>query len=316
MTKIICGVDVSSEYLDARVGRDGACARFANSPADIAEFARFCRTHGVELVAMEATGGYEKLAFGLLWAEAIPCAIVNPRAVRRFAEGMGLLEKTDRIDAGVIAWHAEVKRICAQQPETASQQKLAALVTRLRQITDNMVLQSNQRRLIDDPDVLASIDDLLALLRRQAKAFEAKIAALIAHDPLWKQLDRAFRSIKGVADRTVARIIADLSEIGTLSNKAAAKLVGLAPIAKDSGKIKGRRSIRGGRSSVRSILFVVAEVVRRYDPDFAAFHKRLTDAGKPKKVIRIALAHKLLVRLNAKAREVRKQFALASVEAN
>jgi transposase len=305
-------VDVSSEYLDARIGRDGAFARFANKAAGIPEFADFCRAHGVGLVVMEATGGYEQLAFGLLWAEGIPCAIVNPRAVRRFAEAMGLLEKTDRIDAGVIAWHAEAKRICAQPLQSATQRQLAALVTRLRQIGQNITVQTNQRRLIDNPCVLTSIDEILALLRRQIKTFEAEIAALLAEDPLWKALDKSFRSIKGVADRTVARLLADLSEIGTLSNKAVAKLVGLAPIAKDTGKIKGKRSIRGGRSTVRSILFVVAEVVRRYEPDFAAFHKRLKDAGKPKKVIRVALAHKLLVRLNAKARDVRKQIALTA----
>ena len=126
------------------------------------------------------------------------------------------------------------------------------------------------------------------------------------------KLDPAFRSIKGVADRTVARLMAEMPEIGTLSNKAISKLAGLAPFARDSGTFKGKRAVRGGRTHVRSILFVVAELVRRYNPDFAAFHKRLKDAGKPLKVIRIALAHKLLVRLNAKAREVREQIACAT----
>jgi transposase len=132
-----------------------------------------------------------------------------------------------------------------------------------------------------------------------------EIAQLIAIDPVWLQLDQAFRSIKGVADRTVARLLAELPEIGTLSNKAISKLAGLAPLARDSGKTQGKRPVRGGRSGVRAILFVVASVVRRYDADFAAFDQRLQAAGKPKKVIRIALAHKLLVRLNAKARQVR-----------
>jgi transposase len=303
-------VDVSSEYLDARVGRDGAFTRAENNPAGITELADFCRTHGVDLVVMEATGGYEQLPFALLWGEGIGCAIVNPRAVRRFAEAMGFLEKTDRIDAGIIAWYADVKRICPQQPASATQQHLRALVTRLRQITEAIVVQKNQRRLVDDAGVRASIDEIVAVLLRQAKAFETKIAELIQADPLWKAFDEAFRSIKGVADRTVARIMAELPEIGTLSNKAVTKLVGLAPIAKDSGKIKGKRSIRGGRSTVRSILFVVAEIVRRFDEDFAAFHKRLLEAGKPKKLIRVALAHKLLVRLNAKAREIRKNHPL------
>jgi transposase len=305
-------VDVSSATLDARIGRDGPAGRFANDPDGIAALAGFCRTHGTGLVAMEATGGYEKRPFALLWARGIPAAIVNPRAVRRFAEGMGWLEKTDRIDAGVIAWYAEVKRIKPCEPASEAQDHLTALVTRLRQLTDVRTAQLNQRRLVTDPTVLRGVEEMLALITRQSRSLEAEIAGLIEGDPLWRKLDQTCRSIKGVADRTVARLMADLPELGTLSNKAVAKLAGLAPIAHDSGKHTGKRSIRGGRRSIRSILFVVAEIARRYEPDFAAFHKRLTEAGKPKKVIRIALAHKLLVRLNAKARDVRKNFSYAT----
>ena len=249
---------------------------------------------------MEATGGYERLPFGLLWAAGVPAAILNPRAVRRFAEAMGILEKTDRIDTGVIAWFAEVKRIVPQPPAAPAQQQLAAFVTRLRQLTQLRTAQANQRRLVTDPAVCHSFDELLQLLQRQMRRLEADIASLI---------DAAFRTIKGVADRTVARLFAELPEIGTLSNKAAAKLAGLAPIARDSGKLSGKRPVRGGRSGIRSILFVVADVVRRYDRDFADAHRRLTAAGKPRKLVRVALARKLLVRLNAKARDARREFA-------
>ncbi|HEX5321832.1 MAG TPA: IS110 family transposase [Stellaceae bacterium] len=309
MTNLICGVDVSAGTLDARLGRDGVTRRFANEAAGVAELAAFCREHQVGLVAMEATGGYERLLFALLWAEDIPAAILNPRAVRRFAEAMGFLEKTDRIDSGVIAWFAEVKRVAPQPPAGATQQRLAALVTRLRQLTELRVGQHNQHRLVTEPTVLQSCTELLSLIARQIKAISEEVAALIQTDPLWRGLDQAFREIKGVADRTVARLLAELPEIGTLSNKAVGKLAGLAPIARDSGKFSGNRPVRGGRADVRSILFVVAEVVRRHNPDFAAFHRRLTDAGKPKKVVRVALAHKLLVRLNAKARDARRQIA-------
>jgi transposase len=178
VAKIICGVDVSSQVLDARIGADGPIRQFERSAEGIAELAAFCRTHAVELVAMEATGGYERLAFMLLWAAQVPCAIVNPRAVRRFAEGMGLLEKTDRIDAGVIAWYAAVKRIVAQWPPDEAQQRLTALVGRLRQLTELLVMQGNQRRLVSDADVLASIDAVIALLRNQIRQFEDAIAAL------------------------------------------------------------------------------------------------------------------------------------------
>ena len=309
MTQIICGVDVASRSLDARIGAEGPVGQFANTAEGIDALAAFCAAHGVALVAMEATGGYEKLPFALLWARGIPVAIVNPRAVRRFAEGMGFLEKTDRIDAGIIAWFAATRRIVPCAPAGAAQERLRALVTRLRQLTEQRTVQLNQRRLVGEASVLAGFAELLGLIARQMRVLESEIAQLIAGDPLWQKLDETFRTIKGVADRTVARLMAELPEIGTLSNKAVAKLAGLAPLARDSGKTFGRRSVRGGRSGVRSILFVVAELVRRYDADFAAFHKRLSDAGKPKKVIRIALAHKLLVRLNAKARDVRNQIA-------
>jgi transposase len=266
----------------------------------------------VTLVVMEATGGYEKLVHALLWSHGVPAAIVNPRGVRQFAKAMGFLEKTDRIDAGVIAWYAQVKRIVAQEPASAAQERLKALVTRLRQLTELRTMQSNQRRLVGDPDVNGMFSDMMALIARQSRELEAKIAALIGSDPVWQKLDAGFRSIKGVADRTVARIMAEMPEIGTLSNKAVSKLAGLAPLAKDSGKSKGKRVTRGGRANLRNILFVIVENVRRHNPDFAAFHKRLTEAGKAKKVIRVALAHKLLVQLNAKARDARKELALAA----
>jgi transposase len=309
VTKLICGVDVSATTLEARLGRDGPVASFERNAAGIAALAAFCQDHQVAFVAMEATGGYERLPCGLLWAEGVPAAIVNPRAVRRFAEAMGILEKTDRIDTGVIAWFAEVKRIVPQAPASQAQQQLAALVTRLRQLTDLRTAQSNQSRLVTDPTVRRSFDELLQLVRNQLRSLEAEIAKLIDSDPLWQKLDTAFRTVKGVADRTVARLFAELPEIGTLSNKAAAKLAGLAPIARDSGKLAGKRPVRGGRSGIRSILFVVADVVRRYDRDFTDCHRRLTEAGKPKKLIRVALARKLLVRLNAKARDARREFA-------
>jgi transposase len=303
-------VDVASQTLDASIGSDRRLyQRFDNSPAGIAELAAFCAHQRVELVVMEATGGYERLAFALLWAAAMPVAIVNPRQVRRFAEAMGLLEKTDRIDAAVIAWFAAVKHIVAQAPASATQRRLAALVTRLRQLTNLRVAQINQRRLVDDPDVLASFDAIVAAIAGQSRHLEAQIAALIDADPLWRSFDAAFRSFKGVADRTVAHLMAELPEIGTLSGKAVSKLTGLAPIAHDSGKSAGKRPVRGGREGVRSILVTVAELVSRYNPDFAAFRRRLAAAGKPKKAIRVALAHKLLVRLNAKARDVRNELA-------
>ena len=314
MTRIICGVDICSASLQARIGRNGAAGSFANNPEGIAALAAFCRTHQVELVAMEATGGYEQQPFALLSEQGLAVTILNPRAVRRFAEGMGVLEKTDALDAGLIAWFAEVKRSQPQSLSSTSQQQLRALVTRLRQLTQIRTAQRNQLRLVSSPAVLASFTELLALVARQIHELEAAIAELIAQDPLWQHLDQVFRSIKGVADRTVARLMAEMPEIGMLSNKTISKLAGVAPLARDSGKHQGKRAVRGGRASVREILFIVASVVGRHEPDFIAFQQRLSAAGKPRKVIRIALAHKLLIRLNAKAREVRQQFAAPQLE--
>jgi transposase len=147
------------------------------------------------------------------------------------------------------------------------------------------------------------------MLARQIRELEQRIAGLLEKDPLWRQLNASFRTIKGVADRTVARLMAEMPEIGTLSNKTISKLAGVAPLANDSGKHQGKRVVRGGRATVREILFIVASVVGRYEPDFIVFQQRLRAAGKAPKVVRIALAHKLLVRLNAKAREVRQQLA-------
>ena len=168
MANIICGVDVSSETLDGRIGGSGLEVSVRRDPAGIAALGRFCAEHGVELVVMEATGGYEKLPFGLLWAAGVPCAIANARSVRRFAEAMGVLEKTDRIDAGIIADYARAKGLAGQAPESQAQERLRALVTRLRQLTELKVAQSNQRRLVQEPHVQTAFAEMLTLIARQS----------------------------------------------------------------------------------------------------------------------------------------------------
>lgn len=315
MARIICGVDVSSTSLEVRIGAEGVAGRFSNDVEGITALTVFCREWQVELVAMEATGGYEQQAFAQLSEQGLAVAIVNPRAVRQFAQSMGRLEKTDRIDAGMIAWYAEVKKSVPLCLAPKRQQHLHALVTRLRQLTDIRTAQRNQRRLVTDPVVQAGFDQLLKLVAGQMSDLEQSIATLIDQDPLWKELNQSFRTIKGVADRTVCRLMAEMPEMGTLSNKTISKLAGVAPLARDSGKYQGKRHVRGGRASVREILFIVASVVGRHEPDFVTFQQRLKDAGKPPKVVRIALAHKLLIRLNAKAREARTRLQAAPPQA-
>lgn len=312
MTKIICGVDVSKTRLDACALPSGATAAFANDPEGRAELAAFCLAQAVELVAMEATGAFEQDAAAACRDAGVPVAIVNPRHVRRFAEAMGTLEKTDRIDARLIARFCLARGLGPSPQAGPNQLRLKALAARLRQVTDDLVVQKQRRSSARDQETRDSLDEVIALFKRQARRLEGEIASLIDDDPLWSRLDRAFREIKGVAGRTVARLMADMPEIGTWSNKAIAKLAGLAPIADDSGKRQGARHIRGGRTPVRSILFLVADIARRFDPSLADFHRRLSGAGKPKMVVRIALARKLLVRLNAKARDARIELANAA----
>jgi transposase len=311
--KTICGVDVSKAKLDVCIEPGHRFASFDNDTAGIAELAAFCRDNAAELVVMEASGGYERRAFVELWGHGISCALTNPRSVRRYAEAMGILEKTDRIDASVIARFADAKNLASTPLPSQTQQRLKALVARLRQITGDLTVQKQRRAsMFDNAEMQASVDEVIALLKRQSRSLEGEIASMIDDDPLWAKLAETWRGVKGVAGRTVARLHAELPEIGVLSNKAIAKLAGLAPIANDSGKRNGKRSTRGGREGVRTILFLVAATAARYDRNLGEFRDRLIKAGKEKMVIRIALARKLLVILNAKARDARTEHANAT----
>jgi transposase len=311
--KIICGVDVSKASLDACIEPGGVFGQFDNNATGLVELTAFCRQHQADLVVMEATGGYERKAFVSLSDAGVPCAVTNPRSVRLYAEAMGTSERTDRIDARMIARFAQAKNLQQTPLPSDAQRRLKALVARLRQVTDDLVVQKQRRSsLLDNAEMLTSVDEVIVLLKRQTRTLEGEIASMIDDDPLWAHLSKTFREIKGVADRSVAWVMADLPEIGTYSSKAIAKLVGVAPIANDSGKRKGKRPIRGGRSGVRSILFLVAAIAARYDKTLGEFRDRLLAAGKEKMVIRIALARKLLVRLNAKARDARAEYANAT----
>ena len=304
---MICGVDVSKAWLDAWI-EPGGHQRFANDAAGIAQLASWASKHGADMVAMEASGGIEQTAFLALAHAGIACALANPRHVRRYAEAMGKLEKTDRIDAEMIAQFAKARKLPPTPPPSPQQQRLTALFAHLRQVTADLSVQKRRLHTTRDDFALEHRHATIALLTRQAKATAAEIAKLVEKDPLWTALDRALRSVKGVADRTVAVLLAEMPEIGISPNKQITKLAGLAPIANDSGKRSGKRPIRGGRANVRSTLYLVADIARKYDQSLADFRQRLLNQGKPKMVVRIALARKLLVRLNAKARDARQQL--------
>jgi transposase len=311
--QVICGVDISKARLDVFVEREGdVVAAFANDTLGISALADFCTQHGVTLVVMEASGGFERLSYGLLFAAGIACALVHPAHVRHYAKAMGVLEKSDRIDARMIAAFAKARGVVAGEAPQPRQTRLKALVTRLSQLTGDLTVQKQRLSVTEDAVARDSLQRMIAVLNVEARRFEGEVASMIDDDPLWAKLGATFTSIKGVAGRTVARLMADLPEIGLVSNKAIAKLAGLAPIVDESGTRQGNRHISGGRAQVRSILYLVANLARKWDASLADFHRRLSAAGKPKMVIRIALARKLLVRLNAKARDARREFANAT----
>jgi transposase len=309
---MICGVDVSGKVLDAHLLATGEARSFDNNAAGVGELAAWCKASGVALTVMEATGSHSSLAYLLLSEQGVGTAVVNPKSVRRFAEAMGFLEKNDQLDAKVIARFAKAKELAPMPPPSPAQQELTALARRLSQLVADLSVAKQQIASCRHEPSRESLVRQLCFIKGEIKAFEKEIEAMIGGDPVWSKLDRTLRSVKGVAGRTVARILADLPEIGCLSNKAIAKIAGLAPLADDSGKRAGRRRIAGGRAGVRSILYLVADVARRFDATLNDFAQRLQKAGKPKMVIRIALAHKLLVRLNAKVRDARAEIALAA----
>jgi transposase len=312
VNEIVCGVDVAKHELIAALDGGQQLGAFANNAEGIAGLAVALRQAGVGLVVVEATGGHERKAARLLSEAGFGVAVADPRRVRLFAEAIGGREKTDRIDAAMIAAFAKVKGLKPMILPSPDQQRLTRLVRRLGQVTTDLSAHKARLSAADDAEITASLLRIMQALRSEARMLEGEIASLIDDDPLWAALAAEFGSIKGVAGRTIARLMADLPEIGTYSGKAIAKLCGLAPMANDSGQKRGRRTTGGGRADVRSILFLVAKGAARFHNGLSDFHQRLSKAGKPLMVIRIALARKLLVILNAKARDARKWHATAT----
>ena len=311
-----CGVDVSKDWLDV-FGPDGSEIRVPNTAEGIGQIAALCRVGAEVIVVMEASGGVERLAFHSLWEQGIACAVVNPRSVRDFAKAMGHLEKTDRIDARMIAAFAAARKVQPSPLPSRNQQELSELNARQRQVIGDLTVQKQRLHSARCDRARAGLLAVIVLLKTESKALAAAAASLIDADPLWAAplwaaIDAELRSVKGVADRTVATLMAELPELGILTGREIAKLAGLAPLADDSGKRQGRRHIRGGRTAVRNILFLVADIARKYDTSLTNYRDRLLAKGNPQLVVRIALAHKLLTRLNAKARDIRAKHAVAT----
>lgn len=297
MHQLYLGVDVSKDHLDAFHPTDGAF-RIDNSPAGIRALVARARRDGLWVV-FEATGGYDRGLRDALEAAGLPFSRLNPRQARDFARASGLLAKTDRVDARMLAEFG--RRM--QPPRTPAvpeiRKRLQALATRRRQLVEARKEEATRLAQTADPVARADIRAMVAILARHIRDFEARIAALVAADPELAQAARRLQGVPGVGPVIAATLIAELPELGMLCRRRIAALAGLAPVAQDSGKMRGKRSIRGGRATVRSALYIAALHASRHAEVFRAFRARLLAAGKPVKLVLTATAHKLLTILNA-----------------
>jgi len=255
------------------------------------------------LVVVEATGGFEQTLAAALVSEAMPLAVVNPRQIRDFARATGQLAKTDALDAKAIARFAEAIKPEPRPVPDDQARALGELVARRRQIIDMMTAERNRRRQLSSRRLIKSVDRLLAVLQKELAELEADIGESIRGTPAWRERDELLRSVPGIGDVVARTLIADLPELGRLDRKQIAALVGIAPLNRDSGRMRGRRTSWGGRAKVRSVLYMAALVGSRRNPVLKAFYQRLIAFGKPKKLALTAVMRKLLTILNAMVRD-------------
>ncbi len=299
---VYVGIDVAQDKLDlARTDAD-AVQTFANDPAGVAAVVHLLSPVKPAVIVVEATGGLERPLLDALLEAGLPAALVHPGRVRYFAKGMGVLAKTDRIDARVLAQFARLAAPRLAQKRSANQAELAALVVCRRQLTLARADQSNRRRATASKAALRSIDAVLATLDKQVEALDKQIRDLLDADDDFKHLDGLLRSVPGVGPVLSATLAAELRELGRTDRRQVGALVGVAPFNCDSGKLKGRRAIRGGRTAVRCVLYMATLAATRCNPVIRAFADRLKRAGKLNKVVIVACMRKLLALLNAMLR--------------
>lgn len=296
------GIDVAKDRLD--VGESsGAVWSVPNDRTGIAQLV--ARLSAVELIVLEATGGYESAVAGALAAADFPVAVVNPRQVRDFARAMGELAKTDSIDARILALFAERIRPEPRPLPDETQEELISLVARRRQLIEMLGAESNRLRLSRPGPVKKGIQTHVRWLEKQVKALDNDLDHLIRQSPLWRAKDDLLQGVPGIGPTTARTLLAELPELGRLNHKEIAALVGVAPFNRDSGKVQGRRVIWGGRASVRKTLYMATLTATRYNPAIRAFYLRLRSRGKPAKLALAACMRKLLVILNAMVRSNR-----------
>ena len=251
------------------------------------------------LIVAEATGGFETLCVAALGAAGLPIVIVNPRQVRDFAKATGHLAKTDRIDAQVIALFADRVRPEVRALPDEAARDLEAVITRRRQLIEMLSAERNRLGLVTHQrPVKQSLKKHIAYLERELKMTDTDLAQLVRESPAWRDKDDLLQSVPGIGPVVSHTLLAELPELGQLDRRAIAKLVGIAPMSRDSGVWRGRRTIQGGRATVRTALYMAALVATRRNATIRAFYQRLIANGKPKKLALIACARKLLTILN------------------
>jgi transposase len=260
---------------------------------------------GCRLVVMEATGGFETIVAAALAGAKLPLAVINPRRIRAFAQALGRLAKTDRLDAETIALYGEAAKIEPQSIPDQAARDLSELVARRRQIVETMTAERNRKRMLTKGRLLRGADRILAALQKELSDIERDINDSVRGTPAWRDKDEILQSAPGIGPKVSSLLIADLPELGTLSRRKIASLVGVAPMADDSGKHRGKRHIRGGRAHVRTGLYMAALVASRHNPVIAAYYRHLLAAGKNAKQALTACMRKLLVILNAMLRDNR-----------
>jgi transposase len=302
MDAIVIGIDVSKDRLDVCVGPGGEALVFDRDGAGIEALTQRLASLSPDLVAVEATGGFETVVAASLGAAGLPVVVVNPAQVRAFAQAMGKRAKTDPIDAAVIAHFAAATRPQVRPLPDTDTRMLADLVARRRQIIQ-MIVAEKQREQRASRSMKKSIARLLKALQAELSAVDKDIDDAVRGSPAWREKENLLASVPGIGPVIARTLIAELPELGTLDRRQAAALAGLAPWTRQSGQWRGKSFIGGGRAAVRTALFQGALVAKRHNPVLRDFHQRLIDAGKPKLVAIIAVARKLLTILNAILRD-------------
>jgi transposase len=300
---LFVGIDVAKDKLDLARSDTGEVLTLVNNPKDILRIVQMFQTTRPTCIVVEATGGLERPLLDALLDAGLPVALVNPGRVRHFAIGLGILAKTDPIDSSVLMEFGRLAEPRLSQKRSANQAELDALVTCRRQLTHVRTEQTNRRQTTSSKSARKAIDAVLKAIEKQIKDLDQQIRKLIESDDDFNSIDKLLRSVPGVGAVLSSTILADLSELGSTDRQSVSALVGVAPFNRDSGHMKGTRSIRGGRAAVRSVLYMATIAAIRFNPVIRCFAQRLQKAGKRSKVTITACMRKLLTLLNAMIRD-------------